>query len=457
MPKTAISDSNKVTSFVRQYPDEFAATPKTELYCKLCETIVKHEKTFFVDSHRRSAKHSSKLSSSTTSARQQQFMNPRATNLAEDVARAFLSADIPLNKLQHPAIRLLFTKMGYSCPSMSSCRLHIPQLFDEERRRVKDYVSNQQIFLIADESDIKGQKYFNILVGKLEAPTVSYMIDCVHLTESINSKIVCRLVDDVIQFLGTQRSDFVLLLSDAARYMTSAGLTLKILFPQLFHVTCVAHLLHNCAMHVAAKFPSIDNVIATVKACTVKNKSRRLLFSDIGQPPHPVLTRWGSWLEAAFWYADNLPAVRNIFEAMEGKGLLLSKAKEALSKTELTQELVEILQYRKLVELVHRSESSSYTIAQAMNDVQEIEFEEDPCEIKAYIQKRLVNNDIQQITDMTRSDISPSVFKLLLNAQPTSAAVERSFSMLKNVLKDNRNFSFENVRQFATINFNSSV
>ena len=164
--------------------------------------------------------------------------------------------------------------------------------------------------------------------------------------------------------------------------MTSAELTLKDLYPQLSHVTCITHLIHNCAMQVAAKFPCIDNVIATVKACTVKNRSRRLLFSDISQPPHPILTRWGSWLEAAFWYADNLPAVRNIFETMEGHGILVSRAKEALSKDELTQQLVDILQYRKLGELVHQCESSHYTIAQAMNDLQEIEFREDPCEIK---------------------------------------------------------------------------
>ena len=34
----------------------------------------------------------------------------------------------------------------------------------------------------------------------------------------------------------------------SCKYTKIAGITLKSLYPKLFHVTCVAHLLHNCAM-----------------------------------------------------------------------------------------------------------------------------------------------------------------------------------------------------------------
>ena len=55
-----------------------------------------------------------------------------------------------------------------------------------------------------------------------------------------------------------------------------------------------------------------DLVIATVKAVTVKNKSRQNMFIDIGLPPQPIITRWASWLKAARYYSDHLPEVRNI-------------------------------------------------------------------------------------------------------------------------------------------------
>ena len=61
-------------------------------------------------------------------------------------------ADIPLFKLQHPQIRQLFTHLGQSVPSESSCREHVDKLAVDEKQR----------FLVVDESEIDGSKYLNI-------------------------------------------------------------------------------------------------------------------------------------------------------------------------------------------------------------------------------------------------------------------------------------------------------
>ena len=59
------------------------------------------------------------------------------------------------------------------------------------------------------------------------------------------------------------------------------------------HVNCVAHLLHNCALRVRAHFKNIDEVIATIKATTIKNKDCKKDFHDAGLPslPDSVITR----------------------------------------------------------------------------------------------------------------------------------------------------------------------
>ena len=62
----------------------------------------------------------------------------------------------------------------------------------------------------------------------------------------------------------------------------------------MFHVTCVAHLLHNCAMKIKSHFEDVDQLLAKIKAVTIKNKTRQAKFSGIGYPPQPVPTRWGS-------------------------------------------------------------------------------------------------------------------------------------------------------------------
>ena len=48
--------------------------------------------------------------------------------------------------------------------------------------------------------------------------------------------------------------------------MLAVGATLKSLCPKLFDVTCVAHLLHSCAMKVKSQFLFVDQLIDTVKS-----------------------------------------------------------------------------------------------------------------------------------------------------------------------------------------------
>ena len=126
--------------------------------------------------------------------------------------------------------------------------------------------------------------------------------------------------------LETKRENFALLLTDASRYMFLAGKTLKELFPFLMHVTCVAHLVHNCAMRVRAYFKNIDEVVATIKAATIKNKDRKNDFHEVvlPSPTDSVITKWATWLRAALYYSENLPAVRTIVNNWTSGGLLVS-------------------------------------------------------------------------------------------------------------------------------------
>ena len=140
-------------------------------------------------------------------------------------------------------------------------------------------------------------------MGSLETPHVSHLCDCQPLKCAPNSNIIAQAVDDAVRNHEINRSFFFLLLSDAAKYMIAAGITLKSLYPKLFHVTCVAHLLHSCAMKSKSHFKNPDQLIAKVKAGTIKNKTRQAKFSSIGYPPQPIPIRW---LNAALFYAKNL-------------------------------------------------------------------------------------------------------------------------------------------------------
>ena len=197
-----------------------------------------------------------------------------------------------------------------------------------------------------DEAEIAKQKYISVLVGSLNAPNQTFLVDCHPLDSgsNVNSSIILHTVDDILRQLEVKRDNFSLFLTDAARYISLAGKTLKELYPSLMHVTCVAHLLHNCAMRVRGHFKNIDKIIATIKAATIKNKNRKKDFHDAGLPSplNPAITRWATWLRAALCYSENLPAVRTIVNNWTSAGLLVSRAKDAINVEDLVPNLVKI-------------------------------------------------------------------------------------------------------------------
>ena len=112
--------------------------------------------------------------------------------------------------------------------SETTCRRTALQLSENDFERIRNAVhKKKQISFIVDDSTVSGTQYLNILVGSLETPNVSYLYDCQPLKCAPNSNIIAQAVDDAVRNLGINRSFFCLLLSDVAKYMIAAGITLK--------------------------------------------------------------------------------------------------------------------------------------------------------------------------------------------------------------------------------------
>ena len=152
-----------------------------------------------------------------------------------------------------------------------------------------------------------------------------------------------------------------------------------------------------------------------------------------------------------------MPEVRAIVESFVGSGILVTQAKVSLQKSDLADQLLKIkYQYECLVKLIEKMESAKYTIKETVQAIQKLDFGKDTCNINQYI-KKMQNNDISEIINTERQDISPAVHHMLQNFQPTSASVERSFSMLKKLLAKDRNFKVENVPHYMVLHFNAST
>ena len=455
MPKQAKSSIAKVGQTCQEYPDEFLATPAGNLQCNLYDVLVKCEKKFFVGSHRKSKQHQGKLETKSKSQSKQAFLHFDQVNFKEQVVSSFLAADIPLHKLNHPSLKSLFARMGKVLPSETAARACVAELASQKEEQIQELLRDKKMFLIVDEAEVAKQKYISVLVGSLDAPNQTFLVNCHPLDSgrNVTSSIILHTVDDILRQLEIKRENFSLFWTDAACCMSSAGKILKEFYPSLMHVTCIAHLLHNCAMRVRAHFKNIDEVIATIK-----NKDRKKDFYDAGlpSPPDPVITRWATWLRAALYYSENLPAVRTIVNYWTSAGLLVSRAKDAINMEGLVSDLVKINQYLTLAANLEFFERSACTITKAYGLLKNMQFDDDPCAIKDYINKRLSNSDLETIINCTNLTIDPTSYALLQKAQPISAAVERSFSMLNKLLRKDRNFDVKNVKKYMMLYYNKT-
>ena len=461
MPKEQKSSITKARRYTTEYPTEFCLNPTNLLYCKICQQIVCHERLSTVQKHRDTSKHQKALSKSGSSQKTQTFIqNSSSTErekFTEKLVGSFVAADIPLFKLNHPAMKSLFSYMNHPLPSETTCRLHVSALAENDLDRIKQLLNGVPFFLIIDESEISGDKYLNTVVGSASEPSRTYLLDCTVLPGNVSHQTIIHAIDDAVKLLGADRSNFVLLLTDAAPYMIAATSILKQMFPRLFHVTCVAHLMHNCAQKVRAHYSNVDNLIARIKAATTKHQVRKQHFQEIGYPPQVVVTRWASWLSAAVYYADKLPDVKTIVDNWVGHGIIVAKAKEAIENETLAIDLLTIKRdYSFLTTMVTNAESASYTVLDAHRHLTKMDFGEDTCKIREYVNKRLLKNaDLHAIINMSRSDISPSLYLLLQSCQATSACVERSFSILKKILTKERHFLPQNIVKYLRLRYNS--
>jgi len=73
-------------------------------------------------------------------------------------------------------------------------------------------------------------------------------------------------------------------------------------------MTCITHACNPIAEKVHELFPNINILINNGKKIFIKSPSRISIFRDkrenIPLPPVPVITRWGTWIVAALYYAE---------------------------------------------------------------------------------------------------------------------------------------------------------
>ena len=117
---------------------------------------------------------------------------------------------------------------------------------------------------------------------------------------------------------NASRLKFRLQCSDGAAYMLKAGGTLKELFPNLLHVTCVVHGINRVAESIRTKNSHADRFIIKTKSLFTQCVRRKRIFRNLTAlplPPEPVVARRNTRLEACIFLGSistNLSSLSNV-------------------------------------------------------------------------------------------------------------------------------------------------
>ena len=136
----------------------------------------------------------------------------------------------------------------------------------------------------------------------------------------------------------------MLFVTDAAPYIVKAGKAVQAFYPKMVHITCLAHGLHRVAEEIRANFSQVDSLVSEMKKIFIKAPSRKQLFKSTAPgvllPPELVITRWGTWIEAAICYCDHFQIVKSVIEILNPDyAAAIASAKLLYSDSEIKGQL----------------------------------------------------------------------------------------------------------------------
>ena len=195
---------------------------------------------------------------------------------------------------------------------------------------------------------------------------------------------------------------------------------------------------------------------------------------DLPLPPSPCLTRWGTWLSAALYYAEHFEAIKETVGELDQRDAeSISVLNEIFQNPKLQTHLVFIkAHFTDIPVVLTKLQSRSLTAPAAwrlFSDVLHPFFEIQLPKLQQKVRDVLQRNSgllqlipILQLLDPTCStlelslgkapDLSVSALAAFNFAPLTTVDVERSFSRYKGLLRSDRtNFTEENLRKYMFV------
>lgn len=409
---------------------------------------------------------------------------PNATNKNEfhlDLCRAIVAANIPFNAVENSQFKSFLEKYCHrSIPSESTLRKnYLDTLYENTLSRIREDIGDSYIWISVDETtDRQGRYMANLIVGKLDPDTrsVPHLI-CSKELKKTNQETIAHFVNKALKLLfpnSLDESKVLVIYTDAAPYMIAAVKLLKVFYPALLHITCLAHAMNRVAETIRLEFPKVNKLVSTIKKVFIKAPTRIQLFREelpnVPLPPEPILTRWGTWLEAVEYYSEHLEDIKNIVLKLQEEAVSITSAKDLLKDPAISNDIAYIKShYSFLVPIIKALECSGKPVYKQLQLIEEVteKIKMVPGSIgmkvseklQTVLQKKTGLTTLCTVADILSGKSTDHECAVPLRLVPsfkyapvTSVDVERSFSAYKMLLTDKRcSFSTENLEKVLVI------
>jgi hypothetical protein len=126
--------------------------------------------------------------------------------------------------------------------------------YEDVLRRIRCSVADNKVWVSTDETTDEDGRYVANVIGTLfaECPAEVFLLVS-EVLDRANHSTIADLFDNAMKLLWPdeiRRENILLFLTDAAPYMVKAANSLKMLYPKMVHVTCLAHILHRVAKDI---------------------------------------------------------------------------------------------------------------------------------------------------------------------------------------------------------------
>jgi len=491
MPKVKSCISHNLKNLVNDFGSDIFSTDGEILFCKICGTKVAAEKRFTVQQHITRQKHIRGLDQMNSKKQRLLQLEPEVIcNFSAELCEALISANIPLRKLMNTKFKsFLEVYTGKIIPDESTLRKnYVKVCYEKTMERIRVAICECKIWVSIDSTiDVEGRHIANVIIGTLQFDSKStiFLLNSEEL-ETSNHSTICKLFDKSMHLLwphGVHHDNVLLFLTDAAPYMIKAGNGIKCLYTKMVHVTCMAHGLHRVAEEIRSNYPNVDLLVSSLKKVFRKSPARiqqfKALAPHLSLPPQPILTRWGTWLNAVDYCCCNFEILHYVVMNLnDDESNCVKVAKGCLSSNNIQNDLAYIKSsFGFLPDIILKLEQRGQTLNYYLNLLDSVD-ESLKCNAgnigqiiySKYIKVvnkniglrniNIIRNILSGVSDNLTNldyDLNQSDMCHFKYAPITSVDVERSFSRYKNVLTNNRrSFVFHNIRMILMVYCNNA-